>query len=352
MILNDLEKAGFLQFFKDQCALFNKDSSWQIARITHVYRDLFIALNELGDEISLKIKTGEKKGIKKLDFLPVVGDFVFYKENPLANFSYIEKVFQRMNVLERVSDGEVQAMAANIDFALVCSSLNDNFNLNRIERYLALLRPCSIKPVIVLTKTDIATIDVNSACDSIKARFTEDVAIFCVGMSDENSLKNLEEYLGFNKTIILLGSSGVGKSTLTNYFVGSDVQKVNEIRDDDSKGRHTTVSRSMHFVSFGAVIDTPGMRGIAVNLTTNDVKDVFEEITQIAASCRFSNCTHQNEPGCMINEKLDNGELAQERYLNYKRMLKEAAYLERKSDLSTYLAAKKEWKRMSRINKS
>lgn len=346
-----LEQAGFCQFFKDQYPAITNEGQWQVARITHVYRDQFLGLNEIGDEVSLRLKGSDLKGFSKLITTPVVGDFVVFKENPLASFSLIEDIFKRKNSLERSSDGQVQAMAANVDYGLVCTSLNQNFNLNRIERYIALFKTCQIEPVIILTKADVAQVDINETLEELKNRFPV-VRCFVISMKDPQSILELQNNLDKEKTIVLLGSSGVGKSSLTNFLIGKEIQKISDIREDDSKGRHTTVSRSMHLTDYGVVIDTPGMRGLSLGVSTNEVMDIFEEIQNIILECRFSNCSHQDEPGCKVNEKLETGELSHDRYANFQKMLREAAYLERKTDINAYLAAKKEWKKVVKLHRS
>jgi ribosome biogenesis GTPase len=241
-----------------------------------------------------------------------------------------------------------QLVAANFDYVFIMQSLNSNFNINRIERYLSLAWQSGGVPVIILTKSDL----VSNAQDFIDE--VESVAIgvdiYAISCVTKEGLDDIKRYFSKGKTIVFLGSSGVGKSTLVNTLYGEEVMKTSEIRDEDSKGRHTTTSRNLIMLPNGAmIIDTPGMRELGMWNAEEGIEKTFEDISNLAKMCRFSDCTHTNEPGCKIQEAIENGSLSRDRFEQYIKLQKESLY---NTDSEQYLKDKKEkFKQIAKLNR-
>lgn len=346
MSSNFLERAGLCPFFKGQIAIEEK-SIEEVYRIIQVYRDRFVGVGDDGKEVVLKAKGN----LIKEEVEIVVGDFVLIRrkshDEASGDFYFIEKVLDRKNFITRFSNNRNVTLVSNIDYGLICVSLNNNLNDKRIDRFIALLNNSNVEPVIVYTKADLnSDLNFTEFKNEAKLRFgVEDV--FCISIENKFGMKDFRDFFMANKSYVLLGSSGVGKSSLVNYLTGSDVQKVQAVREFDDKGMHTTVSRSMHFLDKGVLIDTPGVRGLLISASAEAIEDTFKEVSLLISQCRFSNCSHTNEPGCRLNEALSTGELESETYESFLKLQKEASYLERKVNQTKYLEEKKKWKKMS-----
>ena len=242
--------------------------------------------------------------------LPGVGDFValrFVRGDGLAT---IEAVLPRISALVRKASGErrPQLLAANIDVAFMVTAPDGDFNLPRIERYLALVRQSGAAPVIVLNKADL-TNDVVEMTGQIAA-IAPDVPIHAISARERDDVRGLEGYFDGNRTVGLIGSSGVGKSTLTNQLLGRSAQATQEVRAHDSRGRHTTTHRQLFTrPQGGAIIDTPGMRGVELWNASKGVESNFDDIETLASECRFRNCRHESEPACAVRTAVDRGTL-------------------------------------------
>ncbi|WP_394199837.1 ribosome small subunit-dependent GTPase A [Shewanella waksmanii] len=256
--------------------------------------------------------------------LPVmtVGDWVMLDKQ--QRFVHL---FERQSLFSRKAPGskiEQQLIAANLDWVFIVSSLNQDFNLNRIERYLALVNEAGVTPVLVLTKQDLCD-DVQSYIEQLR-RLDSQLLIETVNGLDVDSVAVLSSYAAKGKTVALIGSSGVGKSTLVNSLVLQPQQQTAGIREDDAKGRHTTTGRSLHFTQAGGLlIDTPGMRELQLADCEDGVQNTFADVMSLAQQCRFGDCTHQTEPGCAVQQAISCGELDSRRLVSYQKLLREQA---------------------------
>ncbi|MCA1058433.1 ribosome small subunit-dependent GTPase A [Rossellomorea aquimaris] len=303
-------------------------------------------------------KTGEglRKVSGKLRFetvqredLPAVGDWVLLG----GEGSVIEKVLPRTSKFSRKKAGneaEEQIIASNIDTVFILSSLNDDLNSKRLERYLLLCWESGANPVIVLTKSDTCT-DIEK-----KKREVEDtllgVKVITISALNQDGIEELMPYLAEGKTVALVGSSGVGKSTLVNLLVGYDVQKTKEIRESDDKGRHTTTHRELFLLDNGAsIIDTPGMREIQLWQGQEGLSTHYHDIEELALQCRFTDCQHEDEPGCKIRKAIEEGALSEERLEHFQKLQREIAYMERRGNKRLESLERKKWKNIGKQRK-
>jgi len=304
------------------------------ARVTAVHRERFELISQAGIKHG-KLKTGVYYGKEPQPF-PTVGDYIFYKEVEGGDCQIV-KTLPRKSYFSRLDPApggfREQAIAANFDTVFIMQSLNQNFNLRRIERYLTLTRQSGAEAVIILTKTDLAN-DPQMQISEVEA-IAASVPIIATSAITGEGIKELKEYLKPGKTYVFLGSSGVGKSSLLNTLMGTDVMAVKAIREDDARGRHTTTHRQMVTLPCIAhIIDTPGMRELGMwehgDGIENSVSDVFEDIEELPAKCKFSNCRHETEPGCAVRTAIENGELEQKRWDSYLKLKREALYAQDK----------------------
>ncbi|SKB91641.1 ribosome biogenesis GTPase [Lachnospiraceae bacterium] len=281
---------------------------------------------------------------------PAVGDYVTTSWPMDGSHSIISGVYPRKSVFIRKAAGtgrDEQVVAANIDTIFICMSLNQDLNLRRLERYVTISWDSGAVPVIVLTKADL--------CENpdVIAAQVSDVAAgadIVVTSSKQQDISGLVKYLEKEKTYAFIGSSGVGKSTLINTLLEKEKLRTAEIRADDDKGKHTTTHRELIELDNGAcVIDTPGMRELGLWNNEEGMEIAFSDIEEMICGCRFSNCTHTNEPGCAIQKALTNGTLEENRWYSYQKLMTENAYSGNTKD---YLRAKKaKFKRISKINR-
>ena len=291
------------------------------AIVCEVQRELFTLLCEQG-EIHAKLRG---TFYKENSIYPVVGDKVLIHYNQNGH-SLIEKVFERKSKFSRtnfsghaagyVKTIKEQVLAANFDYVFIVDSLNQNFSANRITRYVSLALSSGAKPVVILTKADLC----NNVEDYIKEvkSISEKIDICIISAVSGIGMKQLDPYLKRGSTIVLLGSSGVGKSTLVNAIAGEELMKVSAIREIDSKGRHTTTHRQLIMLPSGiAIIDTPGIRELGMWDASEGIDDEFSDITELFGHCKYSNCTHTSEPSCAIKQAIENKIISKERWKLY-----------------------------------
>ena len=250
--------------------------------------------------------------------LPGVGDFVGVRLAAGDGPATIEVVLPRTTALVRKASGErqPQLLAANVDVVFIVTAADGDLNLPRIERYLALVRESGAAPVIVLNKADLAE-DVGETTRQIAA-IAPGAPVYAISARDREGVQGLEKYFAGSQTVGFIGSSGVGKSTLTNELLGRAAQATQEVRAHDSRGRHTTTHRQLFLRSQGgSIIDTPGMRGLELWNAGENVGNDFDDIEGLAAGCKFRNCRHDSEPGCAVRAAVGRGELEPKRLASY-----------------------------------
>ena len=257
-----------------------------------------------------------------------VGDWVLLNQEGL-----FERLLERQSHFYRKASGSKihsQSIASNVDTVFIVASLNDDFNLSRIERYLAITHEAQSDPVVVLTKADLCA-DVDGYIEQLR-KIDHHLMIEVVNALDIETLNGLQSWCKSGKTIALLGSSGVGKSTLVNTLKGltsgdTTASATQGIREDDSKGRHTTTSRQLHFLPQGGLLlDTPGMRELQLADCEDGIQHTFSDIAELAKGCRFTNCKHQGEPDCAVNAAIDDGDLELRRLQSYHKLIREQAF--------------------------
>ncbi|MCY1074698.1 ribosome small subunit-dependent GTPase A [Archangium lansingense] len=282
---------------------------------------LYSARGDMRATIPGRLRMAIRKG---QSVRPVVGDWVSFEPRIQEGTSIIQAVLPRRTQLVRKAAGradEEQVVAANVDVVFLVSALTRDLNPRRLERYLTVAWDSGAQPVLVLTKSDLCE-DLVAARERI-ATLAPDVPLHTVSSLTGEGLDAIWQYIGGNRTVALIGSSGVGKSTLINRLVGSARMEVGAVREDD-KGRHTTTHRELFVLPQGGlVIDTPGMRELGLMESEEGVRTAFVDIEELSAGCRFSDCRHEKEPGCAVREALRSGQLAPERLESYRKLVQE-----------------------------
>lgn len=318
----DMKKYGLTGRFVSEAEIY---SGLYAGRILSQSKELYRVVCEKGElmgEVSGKLRYEAHA----LSDFPVVGDFVMVdRKDDAAGNAIIHHVLKRKSAFVRKAAGtanDEQVVAANIDTVFICMSLNNDFNLRRLERYLSIGWDSGATPVVVLTKADL--------CDDIQSRLHQ-VQEVCIGADilitssmQKDGYVQVLPYIKEGYTIAFMGSSGVGKSTLINRLIGEERLSTNGLRNDD-KGRHTTTSRELILLNNGGmVIDTPGMRELGIE--SADLSKSFSDIDELASRCRFRDCTHTSEPGCAVLKAIAEGRLSEERLASFKKLKVEAGY--------------------------
>lgn len=309
------------------------------ARVTAVHRERFELVTDGGDRFG-RLKAGVYYNGGSEAF-PTTGDFVLIEENPGGD-SLIVKTLPRRSFFSRRDPtpgrGE-QAVAANFDTVFILQSLNADFNPRRLERYVTLAWQSGAVPVVVLTKADL-THDCSAYLREAE-KAAAGVPVCAVSAKFGFGLEALDGLLKPGRTIVFLGSSGVGKSSLINALAGEALMAVGGIRESDDRGRHTTTHRQLLRLPGGVmIIDTPGMRELGMWDVTEGLGEAFTDVERYFGQCRFSDCRHENEPGCAVRAAIDSGELSPERWESYRKLKSEARYSD---DKAAFLRRKQQW---------
>ena len=315
-----LEELGWSPVFQQQLTLEDLESLVP-ARVFEVHRTGLRLVFEAGEA---DVPLGGRWFQGSPEDRPTVGDWVLFEPRT----GTIVRLLERRSLLKRASvarPGDVQLIAANVDTMFLVSSCNEEFNLARMERYLTLALEAGVQPVIVLTRAD----QTGNAASYRRAAESlgRDLPVEVVDARNPDELDGLRAWCRTGQTITLLGSSGVGKSTLINSLTGAEVQVASGIREDDGKGRHTTTHRSLHLLPGGGLLlDSPGMRELGVLDVEQGLKSAFEDVESLAARCRFNDCAHETEPGCAVRAAIEAGTLDERRLHSYRKLQREELY--------------------------
>jgi ribosome biogenesis GTPase / thiamine phosphate phosphatase len=328
-----IKQLGWNSYFDALWQARDGDLAWQPARIISQQRGLWRIAGDFAEswaEASGTLRAATEAG----GDWPAVGDWVAAELLSGGGRPLIQTVLPRRSKFTRKVAGrrvEEQVIAANVDTAFVVMALDGDFNVRRLERFLAQCWESGARSIVVLNKTD--------DCDDVAGRVAEvervaaAVSVFAVSARTGEGLESLNSLLAPGQTIVLLGSSGVGKSTLLNHFLRRDAQAVRAVRQSDSRGRHTTTSRELFALPGGALlIDTPGLRELQLWGASEGVEQAFSDIEELAAQCRYGDCGHTSEPGCAVQAAIAEGRLDPDRLENQRKLQREQAFLRRKID--------------------
>ena len=328
--MSTIEDIGFDEWFVEQIKSF-ENNEFSSARVIQVNKDNYIIRNEHSEikaEITGKLLFNANSGIN----LPAVGDWVLVQYFDDNTFAIIHEILLRKSILKRKVAGrniDYQVLATNIDTAFIVQSLDSNYNLRRLERYLVMINESKIKPVILLSKCDlIDDSELKEKTNEIK-QINQTIKIIPFSNINNSGIESILEILVPGKTFCLLGSSGVGKTSLLNKLIGEEKYEVKDIREKDDRGRHTTTRRQLIFMENGSMlIDTPGLRELGIFNMDEGISETFDEISNLAKQCLFKDCTHTHEKGCAVKQAVENETIDKNRYNNYLKIQKESAFYE------------------------
>jgi ribosome biogenesis GTPase / thiamine phosphate phosphatase len=327
--MNNLEKLGFNYWFQDKVDLSKTD--FNIVRVISVNKNSFVVSNgvkEIYAELTGKFLFNSEDSLD----LPAVGDWVYAQLFDDDELAIIHDILPRKSLLKRKASGkkvDYQLIAANIDTAIIMQSLDSNFNLRRLERYLVMINEGKITPAIFLSKSDlISNEEIEQKKNGIR-KILPDITIASFSNNNASDIEHVKTFFTPFKTYCLLGSSGVGKTTLLNNLIHQELYKTQPIREKDGRGKHTTTRRELIVLENGAIIiDNPGMRELGVISNESGLGDTFNEIDELSDQCKYKDCTHTVEAGCAVLDALHRKEISEERYNNYIKIYKESLYNE------------------------
>ena len=308
----------------------NNLDNFEIGRVITEHKERYIVRTDKG-EYEAEITGNMRFTAKSREDYPAVGDWVALTTYD-SDFAIIHMVLPRSSVIKRQAVGqfgEIQIIAANIDYAFIVQAVDRDFNINRLERYLTICNSSKVKPVIVLSKTDlIDELQVNEILNSIKARI-KDIPVIAISNETQNGYLAIKQFIEKGKTYCMLGSSGVGKSTLLNNLSGKTLMKTDKISQSTNKGKHVTTHRELIILEDGGIlIDNPGMKEVGIADSADGLEITFDMIINLSRTCKFKDCTHTNEIGCSVLEAVENGEINKASYDNYLKMEREKAHFE------------------------
>ena len=328
--MNDIEKLGFDSWFKDKVDL-SKTDNFKIVRVISVSKNSFVVSNGTNDiyaELTGKFLFNSESSMD----LPAVGDWVYAQLFDDDSLAIIHDILPRKSLLKRKTPGkkiEHQLIAANIDTAIIMQSLDSNFNLRRLERYLVMINEGRITPIIFLSKSDLISKEETEKKKNEIRKILPDISITAFSNNSSSDIENIKTFFSPHKTFCLLGSSGVGKTTLLNNLIHEELYKTQPIREKDGRGKHTTTKRELIILENGAIIvDNPGMRELGVISNESGLENTFNEIDELSSLCHYKDCTNTVETGCAVLRAVESGEISEERYNNFIKIYKESMYNE------------------------
>ena len=348
MSVTDLTTFGWDETFAGNFKTYGQNG-YTNGRVVLEHKNFFRVHTEHGEELAEISGKLRHEAVNRSD-LPAVGDWVVIRSRPEGGSAVIHAVLPRRTTFVRKIAGsrtEEQIVGTNIDTVFLVTSLNHDFSLRRIERYLITAWESGANPIVILSKSDL--------CDRVAERVDEvqtvarGVPVHAISVVTGYGLDELTPYFTRGRTVALLGSSGVGKSTLINRLAGDDRLKVQTVREDDDRGRHTTTHRELILLPGGGlVLDTAGMRELQLWNGDDSVQLVFDDVETLARKCYFGDCHHQDEPRCAVREALEAGTIDTARYESYEKLQKELKYLARRRDKLSEINEKKKWKKLTR----
>ena len=348
--MSSRDRLGWNSFFEAQRS---EARDLQYARVVEEQRGLYRIAGDADGwaEVSGRFRHDAST---PADF-PAVGDWVGVTDgSPGASRAIVHAVLRRRSMLSRVAAGRAtqeQVVAANVDSVFLVTAVADDLNVRRLERYLTMVWDAGAVPLVILNKSDLSD-DPQAAAESVRSRLPL-IDVVVVSALLEDGLETLAPYLQPGRTIALLGSSGVGKSTLVNRLLGHEALRVGEIRESDGRGRHTTTARQLMELPGGALlIDTPGMRELQPWTEESSIDAAFDDVASLAAHCRFGDCAHLSEPGCAVLSALAEGRLDADRLEHYRHLMREMAYEERRRDKAAAAEHKRRWKQLHQAQKA
>lgn len=324
-----------------------------VGRVAIEYRELYKVYTEQGEVLASVSGKMINTALGKQDY-PAVGDWVVLdKIKGTDDRSVIRRILERKSKFSRKVAGnsfEEQIIATNVDVTFLCMSLNNNFNMRRLERYITMAWDSGSIPVVLLTKSDLCN-DLEDKLNKTR-EISYGIDVLYISCIDKTGILDIRNFVKKGITVAFLGSSGVGKSTIINELFGDSRQVTQETSSIGDKGRHTTTNRELMLLPDGGiVIDTPGMRELHILDVTDSIDTAFKDIEELSLKCKFSDCTHRSEPNCAVRNAINNGTLSKKRYESYIKLKKEAEYTERKLKRKAEIQNKKSIKRFSKASR-
>jgi len=353
MIIEDLGYNSELEKYRKDLNL----TSFEVGRVIAAHKDRY-DIKTKDNEYNSELIGNLRFNSDTIYNLPFVGDWVAISEYD-ENKALIHAVYPRQSILERKAAGsksKTQVIATNIDFALIMQSVNRDFNINRIERYLIICNASKIEPIVVLSKIDlIEKYELENLLETINKRL-KNISIIALSNKSQIGLDKIKSKLKKGKTYCLLGSSGVGKSTLINNLIGKEIMKTGEISEGIGRGKHVTTHRELIVTENGILIDNPGMREVGITNSSEGLETTFETIIELSNNCKFNDCTHTNEKGCAILKAIENNKIDYDSYSNFIKTERErdffdSSVLERKKKDKDFGKMIKNFKKQRNKNK-